>query len=272
MENAIEPETSLPDKLDAVVDFLSKIQLVVPLLLPPREHRHIRARIELATNRLKQRVQQLNSDPLCEGWDSGHEAAATMFGPQGVAKAHTFLQQLMDLLVRVGKKGPTESASMEIVKDEIFESTVQLPTFSNARQETLDRSDDFSHPPLQNDANERFQEYLHSIDLDDESTLDRMLEEERSLTADRDTSSVTAENDTSSVTVGRDSRSPTVSQLGERDVTKENERDAALARQYVKAVFDEYKATVEDVKNTADAVVILLHPRMAQRPWPGVED
>jgi hypothetical protein len=290
MEKAIEPETSLPDKLDAVVDFLSKIQLVVPLLLPPREHRHIRARIELATNRLKQRVQQLNSDPLCEGWDSGHEAAATMFGPQGVAKAHTFLQQFMDLLVRVGKKGPTESASMEIVKDKTFESTVQLPTFSNARQETLDRSDGFSHPPLQNDANERFQEYLHSIDLDDESTLDRMLEEERSPTADRDTSSVMAENDTSSVTVGRDSnsptaehdtssvtaeydsRSPTVSQLGERDVTKENERDAALARQYVKAVFDEYKATVEDVKNTADAVVILLHPRMAQRPWPGVED
>jgi hypothetical protein len=204
-----------------------------------------------------------------------------MFGPNGVAKAHTFLQQLMNLLVRVGRKGPIESASMEIVVDEIFESTVKLPTFSNARQETLDRSDDFAHPPLQYDANERLQEYLRSIDLDDDNPLDRMFKEEPSPTAEYDSSLVTvghdsrsptAEQDTSSVTAGYDSRSPTVSQLGERDVAKDNEKDAAIARRYVKTVFEEYKAVVEDIKNTVDGIFILLHPRLPQLPWPGVDN
>jgi hypothetical protein len=198
MENAITPEMSLPDRLDAVVDLMSKIQLLVPYFCGPRGQLCVWNMLQRANKKLKRKIREMNLDALYEGWDSGHDATTKVFVPSRVAKALASLQQLMDLLVRVGKKSPTQSARREVLQGEFLESTVELPTYSNARQATPDHSDyNPGHPPLQYDNDERFREHVRSIDFEDDSPLDHMFEEK---------SNSTAEQDTPSSTPGYDSR------------------------------------------------------------------
>jgi hypothetical protein len=244
----IEPKMSLPGMIYAVLDFMNKLQLVVPFLYSEKSQQLMWKSLQAASDRLKHKIRELNNDARYAQWVSGHEAAR-IFGPSGVAKAHEFLQQVMDLLARVGKKDSTGSASMEL---EFFESTLEPPTYSDAGQAAPDRSDHTpGDPPLQFEDDGRFQEYLRSIDFDDDDPLDEMF----------------GGHTTSSGR--RDSRSPVAFQ---QDMSTDDQKDAAIGRKYVRAVFKEYEALVQEIKDTIDAVIILLQPRLLQRQWPGEEN
>jgi hypothetical protein len=153
----------------------------------------------------------------------------------------------MELLARVGKKN--EPASMGL---EFFESTIEPPTYSDAHQVAPDRSDpDPGDPPLQFVDDGRFREYLRSIDFDDDSPLDG--------TFGGHTTSSTRQ----------DTLPPVAFQ---QDMSTDDQKDAAIGRRHVRAFFKEYEALVQEIKDTIDAVIILLQPRLLQRPWPGVEN
>jgi hypothetical protein len=250
---AIQPKTviktkmSLPAMIYAVLDFMNKLQLVVPFLYSEKSHQLMWKSLQAASDRLKHKILELNNDARYKGWVSGHEAAARIFGLNGVAKAHEFLQQVMELLAHVGKKG--EPASMGL---EFFESTLEPPTYSDAHQVAPDRSDpDPGDPPLQFVDDGRSREYLRSIDFDDDSPLDG--------TFGGHTTSSTRQ----------DTLPPVAFQ---QDMSTDDQKDAAIGRRYVRAVFKEYEALVQEIKDTIDAVIILLQPRLLQRPWPGVEN
>jgi hypothetical protein len=169
-KTVIEPKMSLPGMIYAVLDFMNKLQLVAPFLYPEKSQQLMRKSLQAASDSLKYKIRELNDDARYTGWVSGHDAR--IFGPSGVAKAHEFLKQVVDLLARVGKKTSTGSASMEL---EFFESTLEPPTYSDARQAAPVRSDPApGDPSLQFEDDGRFREYLRLIDLDDDSTLDGM--------------------------------------------------------------------------------------------------
>jgi hypothetical protein len=98
---------------------------------------------------------------------------------------------------------------------------------------------------LQFEDDGRFREYLRLIYLDDDSTLDGMFKGQTTSSTRQDTLSPSA---------------------FQQDLSTDDQKDAAIGRRYIKAVFKEYEALVQEIKDTIDAVIILLQPRLLQRP------
>lgn len=244
MQNATEAaEPPLVIKLlYAVIKLIHKIRPTGPRSFKFEDFKDVCETLQISKDKLIDLIRDRRLHPGHERWEISQAAAVECFGKLSVRKAEKLLQQVMKDLARIGKQG-LAAPKNQIVDPYGFQSSLPPPPTVTIQAISDDSTSDL--PSLEYSDDERFRDYVSTIEFEDPSPADDHMFDE------------------STPTIAQEDLRPIATRPGYRNVaTNAIDEDAAEAQRQEHAVFQEYMALVKRITDNIDAVAIHLEPRV----------